>query len=582
MIRFRNPGSSIETQIAIFRALYEKLKDSGPFSYPDMERVIGQTTLMSSNGFSGERALEKTRGKPDSLNATKMNMKMYAEVFRLLGWISPSTTNKSYPVEFTLIGKYAASDDSIAKKLFEEGLIGYVTPPTETTSRVTYTEHSRFFVTALKTIAAMGGRIYKYELCLGPMSFDDSSAKTFGEMIDDLKSYRSGGDYEAFIAHFLHLADSLGMAKVSVDNTTRFPIAAMRDVGWIKSVRDNEIFKRNSIKAIEITDKGRSVLDSIQNAKDIRLEDFTAMDSVLQDSLIRLTIARMLERSGFRATDSYKSTLQSDESIVDRALAERILFSPYQTLKLNRVNGALGIEKDVAGRPDEDMRSITQSDASANPKEEYQEDLFISIVPSLKSNANNTLKLRPSAYQLQLEIQKLSEEKKLLDEMANILFTRHRGDREPQFYPFVADLFTLIGFPCRESRAGDNGSRFDAIIMDPPYSIPVEIKSPTEELQLSLKAIRQALENKVVMLSRMSEATMRDVTSLAVGYEEPSERAEVSQLISDIHSAYDVKVGVITLMPLLQLAISAIVKGDYPDKEIIRNLKGFLNVTTIV
>ena len=79
-------------------------------------------------------------------------------------------------------------------------------------------------------------------------------------------------------------------------------------------------------------------------------------------------------------------------------------------------------------------------------------------------------------------------------------------------------LFRVMGLDCQASRPGDNGARWDAIIVDSEESIPIEIKSPTEEQHLSLKAIRQALENKVILLSRETHPTLPETTSLAVGY----------------------------------------------------------------
>ena len=42
----------------------------------------------------------------------------------------------------------------------------------------------------------------------------------------------------------------------------------------------------------------------------------------------------------------------------------------------------------------------------------------------------------------------------------------------------------------------------DAYVKVNSVDIPIEIKSPTEEEFLSTKAVRQALENKIILLSR--------------------------------------------------------------------------------
>ena len=134
-----------------------------------------------------------------------------------------------------------------------------------------------------------------------------------------------------------------------------------------------------------------------------------------------------------------------------------------------------------------------------------------------------------------------------------------------------------MGFKCSFSRPGDNGARWDAIIDDPVRSIPIEIKSPTEEQHLSIKAIRQALENKIILLSRQTHSTTPEVSTLAVGYHMPNERAEVSRLISDIKATYGYKIGVIDLNSLLSLSISILVDEKGFDKEKLYVLEGLMN-----
>ena len=146
------------------------------------------------------------------------------------------------------------------------------------------------------------------------------------------------------------------------------------------------------------------------------------------------------------------------------------------------------------------------------------------------------------------------------------------------FYPFVAMLFRVLGFDCQASRPGDNGARWDALIVDEANSIPIEIKSPTEEQHISLKAIRQALENKVILLSRETHPTKPETTSLVVGYYLPNDRAEVTNLLMDFMSVYGVKIGVIDLLTLLRISVSHIVNGSTFDHSLLVEMEGFADV----
>lgn len=99
---------------------------------------------------------------------------------------------------------------------------------------------------------------------------------------------------------------------------------------------------------------------------------------------------------------------------------------------------------------------------------------------------------------------------------------------QPVFYPLIADLFCILGFNCTATRAGINYERWDAIAIDDDFTIPIEIKSPSEEEYISIKAVRQALENKIILLSRKTYNTDWDTVSLAVGYHMLHDRAEVN------------------------------------------------------
>jgi hypothetical protein len=110
------------------------------------------------------------------------------------------------------------------------------------------------------------------------------------------------------------------------------------------------------------------------------------------------------------------------------------------------------------------------------------------------------------------------------------------------------------------------------------YALPVEIKSPTEEVMLSTKAVRQALENKVILLSRGGLETRPELASLVVGNRLPNERGEMSNLIDDVFKAFGLRLGVIDLTTLAHLALRAVRDGVTIDAGQLSQLRGFLDV----
>ena len=306
--------------------------------------------------------------------------------------------------------------------------------------------------------------------------------------------------------------------------------------------------------------------------KDIRLDEFQSYEKNLQLSLIRLGIYSMLIRSGYDLS-SVSAQIVADKQICSSIIGQQeILFSPCQTIRRELIEEALGIhlgtgassrysidafgssvaDRDALSRIETWALNISQTAASSLLIENEDID-FINKVNHLSDLGFNSRQIV----------------EKLFDEA--ISFTQTR------FYPLIATLFKVMGFKCHFSRPGDNGARWDAIIEDNTRSIPIEIKSPTEEEHLSIKAIRQALENKIILLSRKTYVTSPDVTTLAVGYFMPNERADVIRLIADFKAAYGYRIGVLDLKSLLSIAVSILVDGKGFDTEKLYYLEGMMN-----
>lgn len=123
-----------------------------------------------------------------------------------------------------------------------------------------------------------------------------------------------------------------------------------------------------------------------------------------------------------------------------------------------------------------------------------------------------------------------------------------------EFYDIIGLILKHIGFESTHvSRGGDVNNRMDAIIIDDENSIPIEIKSPKECKEINLKSIRQACENKVIILSRKFYQTTDDTTSLAIAFQYPPKRSDVYELIDDIKNAYNFNIGIIDIDDLLSL-----------------------------
>ena len=564
MIRFRNPGTQYTTQIQVFRELYKEYKDVPYFTLDDMAATIAKTKLMTAYGYAGDAALALSNTDNDSLNSTKMNAKMYAEVFRLLGWIT-SAGKGSYPLVFTYIGEHAACTDEVLP-LYEQCVLGINNP--QNIMDVKYDEKVRFFKAALFSLEDLDGIMYKHELCLGPMSIDDLDNGQYRRMISYIKGLR--GSYKRYESAYQDLCDDLDVKPTLPDNSTRLPIAFMKTCNWIESKRTKSLYPPKSLECICLTEHGKEVAVSLHGMKDLRLDEYSSYSEHHQQSLIRLGVYSMLLRAGYN-TEPVKDIMEKDtKECADILEGKQLLFSPYQTLHHEEVDEAIGIKKDN-GKVKHSNKTILPSIQRANSK---VTDINFDQVASYCYGTKDLEVTEFVKYVKDLKNKGLSK-KRIIDK----IFDDSLTDTQTRFYPFIAMLFRIMGLDCQASRPGDNGARWDAIIVDKNQSIPIEIKSPTEEQHLSLKAIRQALENKVILLSRKTHPTKPETTTLAVGYYLPNDRAEVTNLMNDFKDAYGYRIGVIDLKTLLTISISIILEENTFDIEKLNRLARFANAT---
>ncbi len=566
MLRFRNPGTQFSTQVQVLKQLYKNLGIKSPFSLKDMAVIIAKERLMTAYGYSGDVALSLCQTDNESMNSALMNAKMYAEVFRMLGWVTPAG-DKSYPLVFTYIGIHIAESENDCSKLYEQCVLG-INNPTELTDRMSYDENIRFFKCALRTCIDLGGIIYKHELCIGPMSVNDNIEIEYQSMIKNISKLR--GNYQNLRNAFISLADSLGMKLDPVDNCTRLPIALLKTCGYVESVNDSSLYNK-SLSCLKITKYGISAYNYVKTMKDLRLQEFNSYKKEIQLSLIRLGIYSMLKRAGYDLSSVEDIIKQDNITCADILKEKELLFSPYQTIKRNLIEEALGIN--IGNEVITEEKINTFSNNSNIEKASRINALDLNIPTYINEKILN---FEEDIKFLQ-EVEKLKSKGKSSPDIIDILFEKYKTATKDNFYPLISTIFKIIDFKCEYSRPGDNGARWDAIIIDDKRSIPIEIKSPTEEMHLSVKAIRQALENKIILLSRKTHITDKATTSLAVGYCLPNDRAEVSNLVENIKETYGYKIGVLDFRSLLTIAISILIDNKGFDKNKLYELEGLAN-----
>jgi hypothetical protein len=541
MLRLPNPGSDIRSFIRIFQVLYEELEAQPTLTLDDISRVLVQRNLASSSGFVGEKALELSNSrKTNQLKPLYNQSKMYSELFRVLGWIHPDPNNRLIG-HFTYLGMHAAAavDPTV---VFQEGVLGIAYPNPHVEAKGGYV--LRPFACILRTMAALGGALCRDEMIVGPLSLNnDRSEANFSAMVESINRLR--GDWRRLSIALGEAASRRRIAINTMRNYTRFPIGVLEWCGSATKERIRDIYGKPMVFQV-LTSEGRDQLQRISSAVDVRASDLTDLPTAIKSAFIRLTFYQMLARAGFD-TGPVQAAVAADTKVLVRhgktaswvGGGREMIFSPFQELDSRTLEPCFLTVKRTTQRATSTGQRSTASTARAGaaPSTPGQTQVALRQTPAPQAAAK-------AGRGLAEEIRRLYQQhKRKAGPVVAALVKKYEKANRDTFYPLVAELFQLVGYDCEHTRAGVNYERWDALIQDTEQSIPIEIKSPGEELFISVKAVRQALENKIVLLARKQVPTRQEVTSLAVGYNPPHDRSEVTSLIQDINKTFGIKIG---------------------------------------
>ena len=570
MLRFPNPSSTIANFVAVYKASFKRYRGQ-VVRLDDMVRSTVEANLATSSGYMGKEAIARSTRKNRSLDPLYNQLKMYAELFRSLGWLR-STESSALNYTFTLLGEQVVAADRHWRSLLGETVLGIVYP--NHAIKLSGDHDIRPFVAILSTMLACNDGLSRDEMIIGPLSA--SSDRSEADMADIAAKVMGLREEPAAIKGALdELKEERGIQIDTLRNYTRWPLAVLRDLGWTE--RDREPYRRNN-KTFDIhrlTALGKERAHGLKGAVDLRVDQVDRLSASQKHALSRHAHFSMMERTGFDVS-SVTEQLQRDEETRREALRKLrlpenkpILFSPFQTLSIADLSE---IFPQPAAAPAE--RSMQEVIDGTNVGRGPRDHLFVE--PTFVASKTEAEGVDLTA--LKAELRSLRNAHLSADAAAQAFTHSRRENTEKQFYPLVTHLLQLMGFPSYCSRKGVNYQRSDAYVWLHGLAMPIEIKSPAEELSLSTKAIRQAIENKVILLARDELKTERELSTLIVGYQIPNERAEMSMLIDDVYAAFGFRIGVLDLRTLAYMATKAVTELVSIDDKQLSHLKGFLDV----
>lgn len=575
MLRFPNPGSDIDSFIRIYQELFSALYQKASFDLDDMSATLVERNLATSSGYMGQEALMRSTRRDRSRDPLYNQSKMYSELYKILGWFHP-VGGRALEFKFTYLGAHVAVAYRDPSAIFKESILGVVYPNEILDVKGDFA--LRPFATILKTLEALDGKICRDEMIVGPLCLeDDRDVQSFSRMIQELRDIR--GNWNKLDKKLRELSRARGIARNTMQNYTRFPLAVIKWAGWVKGERRKDIYGR-AIPFLILTDTGREVLNVLKNNRDFRATELDSLAPSVREAVVRVSFYQMLERAGFD-TLSLNEQMMVDLAKVQVVLGNKqgFIFSPFQEIVADWM---FGLFPDIydSGKDEQNAQALNSPE-----KDVVKDNNQLPEATLLHFSVPVSLTSETSVIDNSEDDETTNEFKDALigtnsfDQAIDLLFKKYGTTNQNEFYPLVARLFRVLGYACEHSRPGVNYQRWDAFIIDSENSIPIEIKSPGEEEFLSVKAVRQALENKIILLARKPYPTQRLTTSLVVGYKLPNDRSDVISLIGDIYKAYEIRIGVVDFYSLLYLAGAKILRGKKHDREKLVNLYGIIEIS---
>ena len=547
MIRFRNPISDMNVLIENFKKMYVDFSNMDYFDLDNIAEFFAREQLASSSGYIGDEALRRSYLiKDDSRKSMKMQAKSYAELFRFLGWITSG--KKALNFNFTYLGLHVALSGSGSKSLFEQCLLGVEYP--NHVLNVKFPDQNKPFVNMLLFADELDGKIHRDEILLGAMNLlDGYSQDEKQSKLSYLKKIRGTKNLDKLNEEIEKLAEANDMQANSVRNLTRFVNSALEFTGWFEK-KNLRVYEKSSPFLI-LTEKGKNVVEQIKNSIILKGDDLD-ISSPETKTLSELSLLCMFRRANFDVDEEIKKYDSELKRILIKEGKEDIIFSPYQYFS--------GPELEIV-LPNNALQTGTEHRT-------IEVDTSLNLL-SVKSEAfveAKKSKMSKNEQMNKMLLKRIANESGSLNKAINTFMSDIANMKQTEFYPLVADLIGYIfNRPAFAPSAGNNNMRYDVMIPDDNYSIPVEVKSPTEEEMLSVKAIRQATENKVLLLARKPYKTSYEVSSFACGYKLPNDRSDVYKLIEEIYDTYKINIVILDMNTLIKASFYCAQNKTYYD-----------------
>jgi hypothetical protein len=333
VFRFSNAVSDIKKFVGTYKIIYSELKDETDFNHDDARDALIKHGLVSSSGAIGLEAVNRSVRKDRSFDPLYNQLKMYSEIYRMLGWYKPSRNRGNF--KFTEISEYIyEADEHLIRKIFELSTLNIVSP--NPLVEVKSGNVLRPFLMILNLMEKSEGLLTRDEIIITVLNCQSDLTDDYLTVaVEKIKYLRK--DFNNVTKELELIMSHNKIARSTLENYTRFPLGALIYNNWAKPERTTKIYKNREVNAYILTDYGYSYAANLKNMVNFRNENLIGFTLEMRASFSLLMFYKNLETLDY-IIDIETNVLMSELEITCNPVLDKfqiknlnkIIYSPVQ------------------------------------------------------------------------------------------------------------------------------------------------------------------------------------------------------------------------------------------------------------
>ncbi|MEO2063244.1 MAG: hypothetical protein ABGW97_09700 [Christiangramia sp.] len=300
VFRFSNAVSDIRKFIQTYKLLFSQFRNTHDFTHDDATKALIENGLVSSSGAIGTEAIKRSRRQDRSRDPLYNQLKMYSEIYRMLGWYLPGSKRTQFFIpEY---GEYIyEAKGALLKKHFELNVLHIVSPNPHVHIKGNNT--LRPFPLVLKLFNELEGILHRDEIILTVLACENDRDPNYTDKaVNYINSIR--GNAKKLETEYEALMKKNGIkSKAVLRNYTRFLLGSLKWLDYAHPKRLKNIYGEKPVNMYVQTDLAKQRGLELTNCPDIRLEDLVEYDLDTKSAFSIYSLYLHLERIGYEVSD---------------------------------------------------------------------------------------------------------------------------------------------------------------------------------------------------------------------------------------------------------------------------------------